>query len=67
MAARVVTPRGDVMYPDVVIACGERRDSDTEIRDPVVVVEVLSGSTEERGPGASAGPTPRSRRSGTMC
>jgi Uma2 family endonuclease len=49
---RVVTPRGDVMYPDVVIACGERRDSDKEIRDPVVVVEVPSGSTEERDHGS---------------
>jgi Uma2 family endonuclease len=47
----VVTPRGDVMYPDVVVACGARRDSDKEIRDPVVVVEVLSGSTEARGRG----------------
>ena len=48
---RVVTPRGDVMYPDVVVACGERRDSDREIRDPVVVVEVLSDSTEARDHG----------------
>ncbi len=51
MDARVVTTRGDVMYPDVVVACGARRDSDAEVRDPVVVVEVLSGSTEERGHG----------------
>jgi Uma2 family endonuclease len=49
--ARVVTPRGDVMYPDVVVACGERRDQDKEIRDPVVVVEAPSGSTEERDHG----------------
>jgi Uma2 family endonuclease len=53
MDARVVTPRGDVMYPDVVVACGERRDQDREIRDPVVVVEVLSGSTEVRGHGST--------------
>ena len=45
---RVVTPRGDVMYPDVVVACGERRDTDQEVSDPVVVVEVLSSSTAER-------------------
>ena len=45
---RVVTPRGDVMYPDVVVACGERRDTDKEVSDPVVLVEVLSGSTAER-------------------
>ncbi len=48
---RVVTPRGDVMYPDVLVACGARRDGDKEVRDPVVVVEVLSGSTEERDHG----------------
>jgi Uma2 family endonuclease len=50
--ARVVTPRGDVMYPDVVIVCGERRGTDKEIRDPVVVVEVLSDSTAARDHGA---------------
>jgi Uma2 family endonuclease len=50
--ARVVTPRGDVMYPDVVIACGERRGTDKEIRDPVVVIEILSDSTAARDHGA---------------
>ena len=45
---RVVTPRADVMYPDVLVACGERADTDREVRDPVVVVEVLSPSTAER-------------------
>lgn len=45
---RVVTPRGDIMYPDVVVACGERRDTDKEVSDPVVLVEVLSSSTAER-------------------
>ena len=44
---RVVTPRGDVMYPDVV-ACGERHDTNKDVSDPVVLVEVLSGSTAER-------------------
>jgi Uma2 family endonuclease len=48
---RVVTPRGDVMYPDVVVACGERRDTDKEVSDPVVIVEVLSGSTAARDHG----------------
>lgn len=43
---RVITPRSDVVYPDVVIACGERRGRDNVIHDPVVVVEVLSPSTE---------------------
>jgi Uma2 family endonuclease len=33
------------MYPDVVVACGERCGTDKEIRDPVVVVEVLSDRT----------------------
>jgi Uma2 family endonuclease len=45
---RVVTPRGDIMYPDVVVTCGERRDTDKEVSDPVVLVEVLSSSTAER-------------------
>lgn len=48
---RVVTPRGDVMYPDVVVACGERRDTDQEVSDPVVLVEVLSSSTAARDHG----------------
>ena len=48
---RVVTPRGDVMYPDVVVACGERRDTDQEVGDPVVLVEVLSSSTAARDHG----------------
>ena len=45
---RVVTPRGDVMYPDVLVACGDRADRDTKVSDPVVLIEVLSGSTAER-------------------
>jgi Uma2 family endonuclease len=48
---RVVTPRGDVMYPDVVVACGERRDREREVSDPVVLVEVLSDSTAARDHG----------------
>jgi Uma2 family endonuclease len=48
MGVRVVTPRGDVMYPDVVVACGDRSDTDKEVSDPVVVVEVLSPNTAER-------------------
>lgn len=51
MDVRVVSPRGDVMYPDVVVACGERRGSDREISDPVIVVEVLSPSTAARDHG----------------
>jgi Uma2 family endonuclease len=45
---RVVTPGGDVMYPDVVVACGERRNTERQLADPVVLVEVLSPSTAER-------------------
>jgi Uma2 family endonuclease len=45
---RVVTPRADVMYPDVLVACGERADTDREVSDPVVVVEILSPSTADR-------------------
>jgi Uma2 family endonuclease len=48
---RVVTPRGDVMYPDVVVACGTRSDRDKEVSDPVVLVEVLSNSTAARDHG----------------
>lgn len=51
MDVRVVSPRGDVMYPDVVVACGERRGSDREISDPVIVVEVASPSTTVRDQG----------------
>lgn len=51
MDVRVVSPRGDVMYPDVVAACGERRGSDREISDSVIVVEVLSPSTAARDHG----------------
>jgi len=51
MDVRVVSPGGDVMYPDVLVACGERRGTDREIRDPVVVVEVFSPSTAARDHG----------------
>jgi Uma2 family endonuclease len=48
---RVITPRGDVLYPDVVVACGPRRGGEREIADPVVVIEVLSPSTTARDHG----------------
>lgn len=51
MDLRVVSPRGDVVYPDVVVACGERQGGDREISDPVVVVEVASPSTTVRDQG----------------
>jgi Uma2 family endonuclease len=48
---RVVTPRGDVLYPEVVVACGPRRGGEREIVDPVVVIEVLSPSRTARDHG----------------
>jgi Uma2 family endonuclease len=48
---RVVTPAGDVMYPDVVVACGEIPGKATTLEAPVVIVEVLSESTAERDHG----------------
>lgn len=48
---KVVTPAEDVMYPDVVVACGDLDDRATELNAPVVVVEVLLESTAERDHG----------------
>jgi Uma2 family endonuclease len=48
---KVVTPAGDVMYPDVVVACGELPGKATALDAPVVIVEVLSESTAERDHG----------------
>jgi Uma2 family endonuclease len=48
---KVTTPAGDVMYPDVVVACGEIFGKATKLETPVVVVEVLSESTAERDHG----------------
>ena len=48
---KVTTPAGDVMYPDVVVACGEIPGKATRLEAPVVVVEVLSESTAERDHG----------------
>jgi Uma2 family endonuclease len=48
---KVVTPTEDVMYPDVVIACGVIPGKATVLPDPVVVVEVLSESTAARDHG----------------
>jgi Uma2 family endonuclease len=45
---KVVTPKGDVMYPDAVVACGELEGRTTSLDAPVVVVEVLSPSTEKQ-------------------
>jgi Uma2 family endonuclease len=42
---KVVSPRGDVMYPDVTVRCGRRDDRATTVEDPILVAEVLSEST----------------------
>ncbi len=44
---KVVTPRGDVMYPDVTVRCGPRDDRATTIEDPLLVAEVLSEGTAQ--------------------
>ena len=47
---RVRTPSGLVAYPDVVVVCGEpylQDDRGDVLLNPVVVIEVLSPSTEE--------------------
>jgi Uma2 family endonuclease len=43
---KVVSPDGDVMYPDVVVACGTIPDEATSIPMPLVVVEALSKSAK---------------------
>jgi Uma2 family endonuclease len=48
---KVVSPAADVMYPDVVVACGPIDGKTTELEAPTVVVEVLSQSTAERDQG----------------
>ena len=48
---KVVSPEGDVTYPDAVVVCGAIPDEATSIETPVVVVEVLSKSTAERDHG----------------
>jgi Uma2 family endonuclease len=48
---KVVSPAADVMYPDVVVACGPIPGKATELDAPTLVVEVLSQSTAERDQG----------------
>lgn len=48
---KVSSPDGDVMYPDIVVACGEIPGKASELETPVVVFEVLSASTAERDHG----------------
>jgi Uma2 family endonuclease len=42
---KVLSPRGDVMYPDLTVRCGPRNDRLTTVDDPLLVAEVLSEST----------------------
>lgn len=53
-----VSARGDhYVYPDVVVACGEIETTGKEIEtllNPIVIVEVLSKSTEKRDRGDKA-------------
>jgi Uma2 family endonuclease len=44
---KVVTPRGDVTYPDLTVRCGPGNDRLTTVEDPLVVVEVLSEGTAQ--------------------
>lgn len=48
---KVVSPAGDVMYPDAYVSCGERGGTGDFRKDPVIVLEVLSDSTMERDMG----------------
>lgn len=43
---KIVSPNGNVRYPDVAILCGQRDRTLTAITDPTVVIEVLSRSTQ---------------------
>ena len=48
---KVVTPAGDVMYPDAVVGCGDLPGKATTLDAPVLIVEVLSESTAGRDHG----------------
>jgi Uma2 family endonuclease len=42
----LLCPSGRARYPDVAVVCGPRDPKSTRLCDPVVVVEILSPSTE---------------------
>lgn len=42
---KLVCPNGRSRYPDVAVVCGPRDPKATRLRDPVVIVEVLSPAT----------------------
>ena len=48
---KVVTPV-NIHYPDVAVICSPIQPTDDQIRDPVVIVEVLSRTTGDRDRGA---------------
>jgi Uma2 family endonuclease len=48
---KVVTPE-NVHYPDALVTCTPIQPADDQIREPVVIVEVLSRSTGDRDRGA---------------
>lgn len=43
---RLKLPRGNHLFPDVTVACGE--DTNTLPTNPIVIIEVLSPTTEKR-------------------
>lgn len=43
---RVVTPSGNVTYPDVVVDCGAWSNGDTQLQAAAVIVEVISESSK---------------------
>ncbi len=44
---RVLTPAGDVAYPDAFVRCGDFDPAATSVQDPVVLFEVLSPGTAQ--------------------
>lgn len=50
---KVLTERGSrARYPDLVVTCAPIRPSDTEVPEPLLIVEVLSETTAAAGRGA---------------
>lgn len=48
---KIVTPAENVMYPDVVVACGAIPGKATSLENPVIIAEVLSPRTAARDHG----------------
>jgi Uma2 family endonuclease len=48
---KIVSLAADVLYPNVVVACGPLPGKATAVEAPILVVEVLSQSTAERDQG----------------